>query len=123
MMRIGEMALESHDVGVALRLGREMSRFRRDGKVHRFPTLLIASAATVAVACGLPTVVDTLPRAVTWAFAAPRIVPVVTTSLVALVKSFSVGPSGAVVSLVSTFTLALLGYAVARASSQHGASR
>jgi hypothetical protein len=125
MMRIGEMALESHDVGVALRLGREMSvsRVRSDGKLHRFPTLLIASAATVAIGCGLPAVVDTLPRAVTWAFAAPRIVPVVTTSLVALVKSFSAGPSGAAVSLVSMFTLALLGYAVARASSRHGASR
>jgi hypothetical protein len=125
MMRIGEMALESHDVGAALRMGREMASAQTSpsSKLHRFPKLLVASATAVAIACSLPAMLDALPRAVSWAFAVPRILPVVTTSLVALGKSFSAGPSGAAVSLVTTFTLALLGYAVARASSRHGASR
>jgi hypothetical protein len=122
MRRIGEMALESHDVGAALRVAHETSAAAprmRDG----FPTLLVASAAVTAAVCGLPAMIDGLPRAVTWAFAVPRMLPAVTTSLVALAKSFSGGPSGAAVSLVCTVTLALVGFAIARASSRHGVTR
>ncbi len=126
MMRIGKMALESHDVGAALRVAREMSAKSEAQTVkpaHRFPTLLVGVAAAVAVVCGAPAMLDGVPRIVTWVFAAPHVVPVLTTSVMALVKSFSSGPSGAAISLVSTFALAVFGYAIARASSRHGASQ
>jgi len=120
MMRIGEMALESHDVGAALKVAREMRQPAKSA--HRFPTLLVASVAGIAIVCGVPAMLDSVPRAVTWVFAAPHMVPVVTTSLVALCKSFASGTSGAAVSVVCTFTLALFGYAIARASSRQGVS-
>jgi hypothetical protein len=96
--RVGAMALESYDVGAALRRGKELAA-RPAAAAHRFPTVLVAAAAV---------------------FAAPRTVPILTSSFVALTESLGSGPSGAAVSLVATFTLALIGYAVARASRTRG---
>jgi hypothetical protein len=118
-LRVGAMALESHDVGAALRLARELS-VRSAKAAHGFPTALVAAAVVVAAACGAPALMDALPRAVTWLFAVPRTVPILATSLVALSKGLSSGTSGVAVSLVTTFTLALIGYAVARASRTRG---
>jgi hypothetical protein len=115
--RVGEMALESHAVGSALKVARARSREARPK--HAFPTLLVAAASVVAMACGLPTLVEALPNALAWVFAAPRILPVFTTTAVALSKNL---PGGAAVSLVSTLALALFGFAVARASSKNGAT-
>ncbi len=121
MFRLGAMALESHDVGVALRVAKQIeAREAAPKTVHRFPTLLVAAAALVAAVCSGPALVDSLPRAIAWAFAAPRMVPAVTTSLVAVAKSFSSGSSGAAASVVATFTLALIGFAIARFSRSYG---
>jgi hypothetical protein len=121
-LRIGELALESHTVGSTLRLGRELARKKSVARVHRFPTVLVGVAATLAIACGAPAIIETLPNALAWAFAAPRIVPVLTTTAVAVARTLSSGPAGAAVSIASTFALALFGYAVARASSKGVAS-
>ena len=112
-MRIGAMAVESHEVGAALKVARELSP--REAPRQAFPTVLVAAAATVAVVCGAPSVMDGFPRIVAWIFAAPRILPVITTTATAVSKSFS----SSAVSLVATFTLALFGLAVARASSKN----
>jgi hypothetical protein len=112
MLRVGAMALESHDVGAALAVAKQIQAKERGEVVHRFPTALVAAAAAIAIATGVPMLLDSLPRAIAWAFAAPHIVPVVTTSLVAVARSFS----SAAVSLVVTFALALLGFAIALAS-------
>ncbi len=113
MFRIGAMALEAHDVGAALAVAKQMNATEAaPSAVHRFPTLLVAAAALVAIATGAPTLVDSLPRAIAWAFAMPHIVPVVTTSLVTVTKSFS----SVNVSLVATFALALIGFTIARLS-------
>ncbi len=116
MMRIGAMALESHDVGAALRVARDVAPAVVAKPAVRFPTMLVAAAAGLAFATGAPAMLDGLPRVVTLLFAAPRMVPVMTTSLVALFKSVSSGPNGAAISVVTTFTLALIGLAIARAS-------
>lgn len=116
-LRLGAMALESHEVSAAMRVASEL-RAHAPTPAHRFPTMLVAAAAVVAFVCAGPALVDAIPRAIAWAFAAPRIVPVLTTSAVALGESLSAGSSGAAMSLVTTFTLALVGYAVARASRQ-----
>jgi hypothetical protein len=117
MLRIGAMALESHDVGAAMKVARQM-QVRRAAPAHSFPTVLVAAAIVIAVAAGLPAAIDALPSVVSWAFDAPHFASVVTAALVALGKGMS--PQ---VSLVATFTLALAGYAVARASREkdHGA--
>lgn len=122
MLRVGAMALESHDVGVALRVAKQIEARAAAPTVatHRFPTVLVAAAAILAIVCSGPALVESLPRAIAWAFAAPRMVPAVTTSVVAVAKSFSSGSSGAAVSLVATFTLALIGFAVARFSRSYG---
>ena len=116
MLRIGAMALESHDVGAALNVARQLE-VKQAAPVHRFPTLLVAAAVVIAVAAGLPAIAENAPRLLSWVFDAPRFATVITQSAVALGKGMS--PQ---VSLVSTFTLALAGYAVARASREksHG---
>jgi len=119
MLRVGAMALESHDVGAALAVAKQIHAHEHAPRAHRFPTLLVAAAVALAAVCGAPTLMDALPRAIAWAFAAPRIVPVVTTSLVEGAQSLS----SASVSLVATFALALIGFAVARASRSQGASQ
>jgi len=110
-MRIGVMALESHDVGTALKIAKARAQAKPS---PAFPTLLVAAAAALAIGCAAPAFVDGMPRALDAAFAAPRVVPVVATAAVALTK----GSGGAALSLVGTFTLALLGLAIARASSR-----
>jgi hypothetical protein len=109
MVRVGAMALESVDVGAALRVARQLEV--QKAPVHRFPTALVAAALVVAAAAGLPAALDALPHALAWTFDAPRVASVVASSALALGKGVS--PS---ISLVATFTLALLGYAIARAS-------
>jgi hypothetical protein len=118
MLRIGAMALESHDVGAALNVARQM-KVHAAAPVHRFPTLLVAAAVVIAVAAGLPAFAENVPRLVSWTFDAPRFVTVITQSVVALGKGIS--PQ---ISMVATFTLALAGYAVARTSREksHGAT-
>lgn len=125
-LRIGAMALESHDVGVALVVAKQLeaqAATEKTKSAHRFPTALVAAAAMLAIVCSGPMLLDSVPRAVAWMFAAPRMVPVVTTSLVAVGKSFSSGASGAAVSLVATFTLALVGFAIARFSRSSGVTQ
>ena len=119
MLRIGAMALESHDVGAALNVARQMKVKTAPVSVHRFPTLLVAAAVVIAVAAGLPAFAENVPRLVSWTFDAPRFATVITQSLVALGKGIS--PQ---VSMVATFTLALAGWAVARSSREksHGAT-
>lgn len=118
MLRIGAMALESHDVGAALNVARQM-KVKQAAPVHRFPTLLVAAAVLVALGAGLPTIAENVPRLVSWTFDAPRFATVITQSLVALGKGIS--PQ---ISMVATFALALAGYAVARSSREksHGAT-
>jgi len=73
---------------------------------------------------GVGALLDSLPRALALLFAAPSMLPALTTSLVSAAQSFTSGTSGAAVSIVTTFALALFGYAVARASrASHGVSR
>jgi len=117
MLRIGAMALESHDVGAALKVARQMKV--KTAPVHRFPTILVAAAVVIAVAAGLPAIAENAPRLVSWTFDAPRFATVITQSLVALGKGIS--PQ---ISMVATFALALAGYAVARTSREksHGAT-
>ncbi len=110
MLRVGAMALESHDVGAALVVARQM-RVKEAAPAHRFPTLLVAAAVIVAIVAGAPAAIDAIPHVVSWAFSAPQLAAVLTTSAIALGKAMSSG-----VSLVATFALALLGYAVARFS-------
>ena len=117
MRRIGAMALESREVGAALRVARQLSIEKAS---HRFPTVLVAAAAMIAIACAAPAAIDGAPRLFAWLLAAPRMVPVLTTSLVAVGKTLGSGNTGAAISLVTTFTLALAGYAVARASRTSG---
>jgi hypothetical protein len=119
MLRVGAMALESHDVGAALNVARQV-RVQSVAAVHRFPTLLVAAAALIALAAGLPTAIDSLPSVVSWAFDAPRFASVFASMAIALGKGMS--PQ---ISLVATFSLALVGYAVARVSREksHGASQ
>ncbi len=118
MLRIGAMALESHEVGAALVVGRQLRIHQRAPATHRFPTVLVAAAVIVAVVAGAPAALDALPHVVSWITSAPQIAAVVTTSALALGKGVSSS-----VSLVATFTLALLGYAVARVSRERtGAS-
>ena len=120
MLRIGAMALESHDVGAALNVARQLKvKNARPVQMHRFPTLLVAAAVVIAVAAGLPAIAENAPRLVSWTFDAPRFATVFTQSLVALGKGIS--PQ---ISMVATFALALAGYAVARTSREksHGAS-
>jgi hypothetical protein len=107
MLRVGAMALESHDVGAALVVARQM-RVKQAAPAHRFPTLLVAAAVIVALVAGAPAAI---PHVVSWAFSAPQLAAVVTTSAIALGKGMSSS-----VSLVATFALALLGFAVARFS-------
>jgi hypothetical protein len=118
MLRIGAMALESHDVGAALNVARQL-KVKNAAPAHRFPTLLVAAAVLIAVGAGLPTFAENAPRLLSWAFDAPRFATVMTQSLVALGKGIS--PQ---ISMVATFTLALAGYAVARTSREksHGAT-
>lgn len=118
-LRIGAMALESHDVGAALRVSRKLA-VQSAKATQRFPTVLVAAAVVVAAVCGAPALVEGVPHAVAWAFAVPRAVPILTTSFVALAKNLTAGPDGAAVSLVATFALALVGWAVARASRTTG---
>jgi len=118
-LRLGGLALESHDVGVALRLAKKLS-VQSVKAAHGFPTLLVAAAGVLAAVCGAPALLEGVPHVVDWAFAAPRAVPILTSSFVALSKALAAGPGGAAVSLVSTFALALVGYAVARASRSTG---
>jgi hypothetical protein len=115
-MRIGAMALESHDVGAALKIAkaRATETQAQPVRVHRFPTLLVAACTLLAIGCGVPALVEELPRALDWALAAPHVVPILTTMAVTLTK----GSTGAALSLVTTFTLALIGLAIARASSR-----
>jgi hypothetical protein len=117
MLRIGAMALESHDVGAALNVARQIKV--KAAPVHRFPTLLVAAAVMIAVGAALPAMGENAPRLVSWVFDAPRFATVITQSLVALGKGIS--PQ---ISMVATFTLALAGYAVARSSREksHGAT-
>jgi hypothetical protein len=119
MLRIGAMALESHDVGAALNVARQMKVKTVATTVHRFPTLLVAAAVLIAVGAGLPAIAENVPRLVSWTFDAPRFATVLTQSLVALGKGIS--PQ---ISMVATFALALAGYAVARTSREksHGAT-
>jgi hypothetical protein len=119
MLRIGAMALESHDVGAALNVARQMKVKHVATTVHRFPTLLVAAAVLIAVGAGLPAIAENVPRLVSWTFDAPRFATVITQSLVALGKGIS--PQ---ISMVATFALALAGYAVARSSREksHGAT-
>ena len=119
MHRIGAMALESHEVGAALRVAKSAA-IEGAKATHRFPTVLVGAAVVVAAVCAAPAALEGLPRLLAWIFAAPRMIPVLTSSLVALSKGLSSGPSGAAVSLVAAFTLALLGFAVARASRPTG---
>ena len=118
MLRIGAMALESHDVGAALNVARQL-KVKQAPPVHRFPTLLVAAAVLVAVGAGLPAIAENVPRLVSWTFDAPRFATVITQSMVALGKGIS--PQ---ISMVATFALALAGYAVARSSREksHGAT-
>ncbi len=118
-LRIGAMALESHDVGAALRVAKNLSIATAKAS-HRFPTVLVAAAVVLASVCGAPALFDALPRATAFVFAAPRVLPVVTSSAWSVAKSLSTGPSGAAVSLVTTFALALIGWAVARTSRNSG---
>ena len=117
MLRIGAMALESHDVGAALKVARQM-KVKEIAPAHGFPTLLVAAAVLIAVGAGLPAFAENVPRLVSWTFDAPRFATVITQSLVALGKGIS--PQ---ISMVATFALALAGYAVARSSREksHGA--
>ncbi len=110
-VRIGELALESHAVGAALVELRTTQVVK-----HRFPIGMIAAAAALALACGLPALADGLPRALPWVFAAPRIVPLLTTSAVALAHDFSASPVGRATSIASAALLCLIGVAVARTS-------
>jgi hypothetical protein len=110
MLRVGAMALESHEVGTALVVARQL-RVHEAVSTHRFPTMLVAAAVIVAGVAGAPAALDALPHVVSWITSAPQIAAVVTTSALALGKGVSSS-----VSLVATFALALLGYAVARAS-------
>lgn len=118
MLRIGAMALESHDVGAALNVARQM-KVKHVAPAHRFPTLLVAAAVLVAAFAGFPAIAENVPRLVSWTFDAPRFATVITQSLVALGKGIS--PQ---ISMVATFALALAGYAVARSSREksHGAT-
>jgi len=118
MLRIGAMALESHDVGAALNVARQLKVKEAAAPAHRFPTLLVAAAVLVAASAGLPAIAENVPRLVSWTFDAPRFATVITQSLVALGKGMS--PQ---ISMVATFALALAGYAVARTSREksHGA--
>ncbi|HEY1959489.1 MAG TPA: hypothetical protein VGH28_27950 [Polyangiaceae bacterium] len=116
-LRIGALALESHEVGAALRVAKVMSIESKAS--HRFPTVMVAAAVVVAAVCGAPALLDAAPRALAWAFAAPHALPVVAMSFVAASKSLS-GNGGAAVSLVATFALALIGFAVARTSRTPG---
>ena len=111
------MALESYDVGAALKVAKNLSIAKAP---HRFPTLLVAAAVVLASACGAPALLDALPRAAAFVFAAPRVLPVVTSSAWSVAKSLSTGSSGAAVSLVTTFALALIGWAVAHTSRTSG---
>jgi hypothetical protein len=117
MLRIGAMALESHDVGAALAVAQQM-KVKHAAPVHRFPTLLVAAAVLIALGAGLPALAEETPRLVSWTFEAPRFATVLTQALVALGKGIS--PQ---ISMVATFALALAGYAVARTSREksHGA--
>jgi len=117
-LRIGALALESHDVGAALKVAKSLS-IEKAKASQRFPTVLVAAAVIVAAVCGAPALLDAAPRAIAWIYAAPRVLPVLAMSFVAASKSLS-GPSGAAVSLVATFALALIGFAVARASRTSG---
>jgi energy-converting hydrogenase Eha subunit A len=110
MLRIGAMALESHDVGAALVVAQQV-RVQQATAAHRFPTVLVAAAVLVALVAGAPAAMDALPRVASWITSAPEIAAVFTTSALALGKGVSSS-----VSLVATFALALLGYAVARTS-------
>jgi len=113
-LRIGAMALESHDVGVALRLAKKLAV--QSAKAPRFPTVLVGAAVVVAAVCGAPAILEGLPGALAWIFALPHAVPILTTTFVAVAKN---GSSSAV-SLAATFALALAGWAVARASRNPG---
>ena len=118
MLRVGAMAVESHDVGAALKVAKTLS-IEGAKASHRFPTVLVAAAVVVAAVCGAPALLDALPRASALVFSAPRVLPVVTNSALSVAESLS-GSSGAAVSLVATFALALIGWAVARASRTSG---
>ena len=108
-LRLGDMALEAHDVGAALRMARELPA--REA-VWAFPKWLVLAATGVAVISGAPSMLEGFPRVVTWILAAPRIVPVITTTAAAISKTFS----STAVSALTTFTLVLIGWAVARAT-------
>lgn len=118
-LRLGALALESYDVGGALRLAKRLSA-QAEAAPRRFPTLLVAAAALVAAVCGAPALVEGLPRVAGWVLAAPRAVPILTSSFVALTKVLAAGPSGVAVSLASASALALVGFAVSRASRPTG---
>ena len=109
--RVGAMALESHDVGVALKLSRGLAR--APAVQHRFPTWLVAAATLLAISCGLPMLSDEGPRAVTWVFASPRLLPILANAVLS-------STGGASLSIFTTFALALCGLAVARAASRQG---
>jgi hypothetical protein len=116
-LRVGELALESHAVGAALR-----SQTQAAGAPHRFPFAMTAAAALLALVCALPGLMDGLPRLLPWIFAAPRLVPLLTASLVAVAHDFGASPVGHAASVASAATLCLLGFALARAS-RAGAAR
>ncbi len=116
MLRIGELALESHAVGAAL------MQLRAPVK-HKFPVAMTAVAAAVAILCALPALMDGLPRALPWVFAAPRLLPLLTTTVVALAHDLSSSPLGRVVSVASAATLCLIGFALARASRAASATK
>ncbi len=114
-LRIGELAIESHAVGAALAPLRTADTARAAAK-HRFPIPMIAAAAAVALACGAPALLDGLPRTLPWVFAAPRIVPLLTASAVALAHDFSTSPIGRTASVASAALLCLIGFGIARVS-------
>jgi len=115
-LRVGELALESHAVGAAL------MQLRAPAK-HKFPIAMTIAAAAVALVCALPALIDGLPRLLPWVFAAPRLVPLLTTTLVALAHDLSSGAIGRAASVVSAATLCLIGLALARASRAASATK
>jgi hypothetical protein len=114
-LRVGELALESHAVGDAL-VALRAAEARAATPAHRFPVKTTAIAAALALVCALPALIDGLPRLLPWIFAAPRLVPLLTTSAVAVAHDFGSSPLGRVVSVASAATLCLIGFALARAT-------
>ena len=111
-LRMGELALESHAVGAAMAVMRAQAAPVR----HRFPFAMTLVAAVLAVVCAIPGLVEGLPRLLPWIFAAPRLLPLLTASLVAVAHDFGASPLGRATSVASAAMLCLIGFALARAS-------